>query len=156
VYPEGQRDLPVERPIWAPEGPPTPEFRKVRTVILEPHPAVRAVLEYLLTQEGHAVEARESYTPPAGPGAGPGTEPGPALFLVAAEDGGGLYVFGSRNAAETLEELSAGAKPSLEGLAGVTGMQAFVPKPFGAGDVLRAVRMVRSYDGRRRNRSETA
>jgi hypothetical protein len=75
-------------------------------------------------------------------------------MLVAAGDG--LYVFESRDAASTLEGLDPGAAPSLETLLGVTGIQAFVPKPFGAEDVLRVVRAVRGFDGRRRPHSRTA
>ena len=153
MYPEGQRDLPVERPIGGLKGPLSPEFRKTsRAVIVEPHPAVRAVLEYLLAREGYVVETHGEplLAPPSAP---PG---GPALLLVAAEDGDGIYVFESRDDSEILRELRLGAKSSLETLAGVTGMQVFLPKPFGARDVMRVVRMVSGFDGRRGNRSETA
>lgn len=140
MYPEGQRDLPAERPPGGFEGSPTPE--RPRAVVFEPHPAVRVVLEYLLVREGFRVEAR---------GEAPFAGPGPALMLVAAGDG--LYVFETRDAAATLEGLDpAPASP----FSGVTGIQAFVPKPFGAGDVLRVVRAVRGFDGRRRSRSQTA
>jgi hypothetical protein len=143
VYPEGQTGLPAGRPRGGFEGPPTPE--RSRAVIFEPHPAVRAVLEYLLTREGYSVEAS---------GDTPLAREGPALMLVAAGDG--LYVFESRDAAETLETLDPGTASSFETMCGVTGIQAFVPKPFGAGDVLRVVRVVRGFDGRRRPRSRTA
>jgi hypothetical protein len=135
--------VPAERPLGGFEGPPTPE--RPRAVIFEPHPAVRVVLEYLLAREGYSVEAR---------GEEPFAAPGPALMLVAAGDG--LYVFESGDAAATLEGLDSGTSSSLETLPGVTGIQAFVPKPFGAGDVLRVVRAVRGFDGRRRPRSQTA
>jgi hypothetical protein len=70
-------------------------------------------------------------------------------------DEGGLYVFESRDAAETLNGPPLGAQSS-EALSAVTGIRAFVPKPFGAEDVLRVVRIVRGFDGRRRPRSRTA
>jgi hypothetical protein len=143
VYPEGQTDLPAERPLGGFEGPPT--SKRPRAVIFEHHPAVSTVLEYLIASEGYCVETR---------GEAPFAAPGPALMLVAAGDG--LYVFESRDAASTLEGLDPGAAPSLETLLGVTGIQAFVPKPFGAEDVLRVVRAVRGFDGRRRPHSRTA
>lgn len=143
MYPEGQPDLPAKRPLGGFEAPPTPE--RPRAVIFEPHPAVRVVLEYLLAREGYSVEAR---------GEAPFAAPGPALMLVAAGDG--LYVFESRDAAETLEGMESVVPSSLETLRGVTGIQAFVPKPFGAGDVLRVVRAVKGFDGRKRPRSRTA
>lgn len=143
MYPEGQPDLPAERPLGGFEGSSTPE--RPRAVIFEHHPAVRAVLEYLIAREGYSVEAR---------GEAPFAAPGPALMLVAAGDG--LYVFESRDAASTLEDLDPGAASSLETLIGVRGIQAFVPKPFGAEDVLRVVRAVRGFDGRRRPHSRTA
>jgi hypothetical protein len=143
VYPEGQRDPPIERPAGGFDGSSTPESSRV--VIVEPHPAVRVVLEYLLAREGYTVE-----TPGEAPFAGP------ALLLVAAEDGGGLHVFKTRNAAETLEGLSRGAHPSPGSLSGITGIQAFVPKPFGAGDVLRVVRAVSGFDGRRRAKDSSS
>jgi hypothetical protein len=146
VYPEGQRDLPAERPLGGFERPSTPK-KTPRAVILEPHPAVRAVLEYLLTQEGYAVEAR---------GEAPFAALGPALLLVATEDRGGLYVFESRDAAETLEGLSHDWRTFPEELSGVAGIRVFVPKPFGARDVVRVVRVVSGFDGRRRVRSRTA
>lgn len=146
MCPERQRDLPAERPAGGFErSSTTPNIS--RAVIVEPHLAVRAVLEYLLAREGYTVEAR---------GEAPFAVPGPALLLVAAEDGSGLYVFESRNAAETLEGLPLDAQTSPEALSGVTGIQAFVPKPFGAGDVLRVMRAVSGFDGRKRMRSRTA
>ena len=146
MCPERQRDLPPERPVGGFErSSTTPGIS--RAVIVEPHPSVRAVLEYLLAREGYTVEAR---------GEAPVAAPGPALLLVAAEDGSGLYVFESRNAAETLEGLPLDVRTSPETLSGVTGIQVFVPKPFGAGDVLRVVRAVRGFDERKRMRSRTA
>lgn len=79
MYPEGQPDLPARRPDGGFEVRQPP---KGRAVIFEPHPAVRVALEYLLSREGYSVDAR---------GEGPFAVAGPALMLVAVEDG--LYVF---------------------------------------------------------------
>jgi hypothetical protein len=136
VYPEGQPDLPARRPDGGFEVRQPP---KGRAVIFEPHPAVRVALEYLLSREGYSVDAR---------GEGPFAVAGPALMLVAVEDG--LYVFVSQDAAGTIEGLSPRILSPLETLSEITGIRAFVPKPFGAGDVLRVVRMVKGFDGRRR------
>jgi hypothetical protein len=144
VYPDGRRELPRERLLRGLKGSSTPETIP-KAVIVEPHPAVRAVLEYLLAQEGYAVEAR---------GNAPFAAPGPALLLVASEDRGGLYIFEAENAAETLEKFSFNARTS-EVLSGVSGIQAFVPKPFGAGDVLCVVRAVSGFDSRKRMRAWT-
>jgi hypothetical protein len=112
-------------------------------VIFEPHPAVRVALEHLLLREGYSVDAR---------GEGPFAVAGPALMLVGVEDG--LHVFVSQDAAGTIEELNTRISSPLETLPEVTGSRAFVPKPFGAGDVLRVVRTVRGFDGRRRHARE--
>jgi hypothetical protein len=144
VYPEGQSDLPAERPVGGFERSSTP--KTFRVVIVEPHPAVRVVLEYLLAREGYTVETREEASCAA---------PGPTLLLIAAEDGSGLHVFESGNAAETLAQLPRGDRASPGALSGVTGIHAFVPKPFGTGDVLRVVRAVSGFDGRGRVRSQT-
>ena len=116
-------------------------FGAPRAVISEPHPAVRAVLEHLLLREGYAVEVC---------GEDRETAPGPVLLLVGAEDGSGLYVFRTRDAAGALARLSGGA-----GLPGGSdlkafGIHAFLPKPFGAADVLRIVWVVGGFDGRRK------
>ena len=98
MYTDGRRELPRERLLRGLMGSSTPGVIP-RAVIVEPHPALRAVLEYLLAQEGYAVEAG---------GEAPFAEPGPALLLVASEDGGGLYIFEAEKAAETLEKFSPG------------------------------------------------
>lgn len=108
---------------------------------MEPHPAVRTVLEYLLGREGYRVEVFATEEPFV-------ATPGPALLLVAA--GGGLCVFLSEDAAETLDGFVADDGNPPGALSGATGIQAFLPKPFGAEDVLRVVRMVRGFEGRRR------
>ncbi len=142
MFPEGQRGLVKGSPRGGPEVRPVGEFRGVgRAVVREPHPAIRGALEYLLSRQGYDVEV-------AGVAA---VEPGPALVLVSAGDGGGLYVFECGDAAEILERAS--GDDSLEAFSGVTGVRAFLPKPFGADDVLRVVRAVDGFDGRRRERS---
>ena len=141
MYSERQRGLPARRPVGGFERPSTPE--RPRVVIFEPHPVVRVALECLLTREGFRAEAGDETSTVAS---------GPALMLVG--DEGGLYVFKSRDAAETLEQFQLDAQFS-EALSAVTGIWAFVPKPFGADDLLRVVRTVRGFDGRRKPRSRT-
>ena len=144
MFPGGQRGLTKGSPPGGPEARPVRKLRGVyRAVVREPHPAIRSVLEYLLSRQGYAVEV-------AGVAA---IEPGPALVLVSAGDGGGLYVFECDDAAEALERTS--GDDSLEAFSGVTGVRAFLPKPFGADDVLRVVRAVDGFDGRRRERSRS-
>jgi len=110
---------------------------------VEPHPTVRVVLEYLLVREGYAVEVGEVPFPVA---------PGRALLLVAAADGSGLYAFVCENAADAPAAIEPGAGSSLENLSGTRGIEAFLPKPFGMEDVLRVVRLVDGFDGRRARR----
>jgi hypothetical protein len=115
-------------------------------VIREPHPAVRAVLEHLLLREGYAAEVC---------GENRGAAPGPALLLAGAEDGSGLHVFRTRDVAGALPRLSGRAdlpgRPGLEAF----GIHAFLPKPFGAADVLRVVWAVSGFDGRKKGPRET-
>lgn len=144
MFPEGHHGLKNGSPPGGPKTPPVRDSRGAgRVVVREPHPAIRSVLEYLLSRQGYAVEV-------AGPAA---VEPGPALVLAAAGDGGGLYVFECGDAAEALER-APGDEP-MEAFSGVTGVRAFLPKPFGADDVLRVVRAVEGFDGRRRERSRS-
>lgn len=112
-------------------------------MIVEPHPAVQAVLEHLLVREGYAVEAC---------GEASGVAPGqtPALLLVGAGNGDGLYVFRTRDVAGVLVALTGG-----EGLSGRShlptfGIHAFVPKGFGIVDILRVVRAVSGFDERKK------
>jgi len=140
---EGQRGLPRERPPGALEPLPTLEPRNAsRALVFEPHPAVRTVLEYLLAREGYAVEAFTAGEPFA-------AAPGSALLLFAWDDDG-LYVFLSGDAAETLDGFVPGNGSSPGALSGAIGIQAFLPKPFGIADVLRVVRVVDGFEGRRR------
>ena len=142
MYPDGQNEPAAGRPtggLWVSPTPETAGKRgNPRAFVVEPQPAVRAVLEYLLVREGYAVEAVAAVE------AGLVT-PGPALLVLADEDGGGLHVFESRDAAEDLRKAPLRAREP-------TGILAFLPKPFGVADVLRVVRAVRGFDGRRRER----
>ncbi len=112
-------------------------------VIVESHPAVQAVLEHLLIREGYAVEACSEASEVA-----PGRTP--VLLLMGVEDGDGLYVFQTREVAGVLAALTKDAE--LSGGAGLAafGIHAFVPKPFGMVDILRVVRAVGDFDGRKK------
>lgn len=130
---------------------------KRRAVIIEPHPVVRAVLEHILVREGYIVEALDEPAtgePAAGASGSPARPgPGPALLLVSLKVHDGLYVLQSREPAVALESFSRAegcriGEPELS--AAATGMHAHLPRPFGAEDVLRAVRAVSGFDGRRR------
>lgn len=142
---EWYTDRPLNRPYPGPDGPPareTPDFGR-RAVLLEDHPALGAVLEHLLSREGYEVELLE---------AGSRARPGPALLMVDDEERGGLHILRVRDAEKALERVSA------EGSAGTSsveaeGVRAFVPVPFGSGDVLRVVRAVSGFDGRKKSGS---
>ena len=143
MCPEGQRGLAEGSPLGDLRPSPTAKAR-ARAVVREPHPAIRSVLEYLLSREGYAVEVV----------VGTAAAPGPALALVSAGDGGGLYVFACGDAAEVVGPAPAG--DPLDAFPGASGIRAFLPKPFGAADVLRVVRAVDGFDGRRRERPRPA
>lgn len=113
----------------------------MRAVIFESHPTVATVLEHLLRREGYAVELWTMTRPVAA---------GPALLLASAEDRGGLYVFEVHDVARTLQELSGGGGGLAQSLSLAEGIHAFLPEPFGAADVLRVVRAVSGFDGRRK------
>lgn len=139
VYPRVREDVSLKRPAGGAVGPSL--VGVPRAVIWEPHPAVRAVLEHLLLREGYVVEVCGDDREAA---------PGPALLLAGAEDGSGLHVFRTRDAAGALPRLSGGV-----GLPGVPGLEAFgihvfLPKPFGSADVLRVVWAVGGFDGRKK------
>lgn len=137
MFPEGHLGLTKRSPPGGPETPPNAGFRgSGRAIVREPHPAIRSVLEYLLAREGYSVEVAV------------GTDAGPGPALVLASAGDGLYVFECGDATEALKQASADAH--LEGFVGATGIRAFLPKPFGADDVLRVVRAVDRFDGRRK------
>lgn len=126
------------RPVSGLEGTPTSEVRPEsrleprpeprRAVVSEEQFAVRAVLERLLRREGYAVEVWGGSLPPA---------PGPALVLVA--EAGGLHVLAARDVGGFSPP---GVEGSEDGWKPPDGEHVFVPKPFGVGDVLRAVREV--------------
>jgi len=61
---------------------------------------MRAVLKHLLLREGYAVEVCGEDREAA---------PGPTLLLAGAEDGSGLYMFRTRDAAGALPRLSGGS-----------------------------------------------
>jgi DNA-binding response OmpR family regulator len=114
---------------------------------VEPHPAVQAVLEHLLLREGYAVETRGDASE-AALRQTPGRTP--VLLLVGAENGDGLYVFQTRDVAGVLAALLGGAEVSQCSNLSAFGIHAFVPKPFGIVDILRVVRAVGGFDGRKK------
>lgn len=132
----------MERPATGLEGLPTSKFSgtRRRAVILEDHPAIGAVLEHLLSREGYAVELL---------GEGSRAEPGAALLLAGDAEHSGLHVFEVRDAPEALKRIFAG-EPLKDFALETGGIRAFVPVPFGSGDVLRVVRAVSGFDRRRR------
>ena len=145
MYPDGQNGSAAGRPnggLWVTPTSETAEKRGIpRAFVVEPQPAVRAVLEYLLVREGYAVETVAAVE------AGLVT-PGPALLVLSDDDGRGLHVFESHDATK---DLGRGTLRDRE----PTGILAYVPKPFGVADVLRVVRAVRRFDGRRSERPRT-
>ena len=95
-----------------------------------------------MVREGYLVEAGEN------PGDYPTVEPGAALLLASLPTHDGLYVLETRDLARTLESLARVGELELPAVA--TGMHAYLPRPFGVEDVLRAVRAVSGFDSRRR------
>lgn len=177
MYSQVQRDQTLDRPYDGPaESSPlklgrVPRSRPSsetswgeRAIVVEPHPAVQAVLEHLLLQEGYVVEAfGEAYE--AIPGQTPKQEPRPApispvLLLVGTGSGDGLYVFRTRDVARVLVALAANTEPEPSEVVGYRGadlsafgIHAFVPRPFGIADILRVVRAVGDFDERKRGSS---
>ena len=175
MYSEVQRDRTLERPYEGPAGSSPLKLGRAtrsrtspgttwgeRAIIVEPHPAVQAVLEHLLLREGYEVEAfgeASEAAPGRTPEQGPrrlttGSSP-PVLLLVGAGSGDGLYVFRTRNVAGVLDTLAGDAEPSEEAVPRVSnlsvfGIHAFVPKPFGISDILRVVRAVGDFDERKK------
>ena len=115
---------------------PAPSGR--RAVVAEPDPRSRAAIEWALLGEGYRLVEG---APPA-----PSDEP----VLLLAGDGGGLHVLASRDIAGALAGLSGGAGAVREE-SPAAGIHAFVPRPFGAADVLRLARAVSGFDCRRRS-----
>ncbi len=166
MYSKVQRDRSLERPEEGLVGPSpfkpkrisgahsSPEItRRERAIIVEPHPAVQAVLEHLLLREGYLVEAFGKVSE-ASLGQTSVLAP-PVLLLVGAGNGDGLYVFRTRDVAAVLAVLDGEPEPSEAVLpAGCNlsafGIHAFVPKPFGIVDILRVVRAVGDFDERKK------
>jgi len=166
VYSKVQRDRSLECPEealvgFSPFKPkrtsgvhPSPEIiRRERAIIVEPHPAVQAVLEHLMLREGYLVEAFGKVSE-ASPGQTPVLAP-PVLLLVSAGGDDGLYVFRTRDVTGVLAALDGETKPSeIVSSAGwdlsAFGIHAFVPKPFGIVDILRVVRAVGDFDERKK------
>ena len=100
-----------------------------------------------MAREGYLVEAREDTG-----GDGLGSGPGPVLLLASPRMYDGLYVLETRDLAETLRSLTGDGEPGLPAaaVAAATGMYAYLPRPFGVEDVLRAVQAVSGFDGRRK------
>jgi CheY-like chemotaxis protein len=121
--------------------------------IVEPHPAVQAVLEHLLIREGYAVEAFGEASEAAPEQLLFPTLP--VLLLVGAENGDGLYVFRTRDVAGVLAALDGDSEPSegdlsIEFNLSAFGIHAFVPKPFGILDIVQIVHEVGDFDERRK------
>jgi DNA-binding response OmpR family regulator len=131
---------PKIRPV--PESRPVHEAQQGRAVIVERHPAVQAVLEHTLLQEGYAVKTY-------GEAAQVTPERAPVLLLVGAENGEGLYVFRTHDVSGVLATLSEGANLSGSTLS-TFGIHAFLPKPFGIVDILRIICAVAGFDGRKK------
>ncbi|MBA4116564.1 MAG: hypothetical protein H0X71_09070 [Rubrobacter sp.] len=166
MYSKVQRDRSLERsekglagfspfkPKRTPGVHPSPEItRRERAIIVEPHPAVQAVLEHLLLREGYLVEAFGKFSA-ALPGQTPVLAP-PVLLLVGTGGGDGLYVFRTRDVAGVLAALD--GEPELSEIVpsagwdlSAFGIHAFVPKPFGIVDILRVIRAVGDFDERKK------
>lgn len=124
-----------------------------RAILVEPHPAVQAVLEHLLIREGYTVEVFGEASE-AAPEELPFPTP-PVLLLVGAESGDGLFVFRTRDVAGVLAALDGGPEPSEGALSNgfnlsAFGIHAFLPKPFGILDILRVVHAVGDFDERKK------
>ena len=112
-------------------GPAAPVHR---AVVAEPCPRLRAAIEHVLLGEGYRVQEPS------------GHEDGPVVLFAGAGDG--LHVFEARDVAGALADLYGGSGPFVGSFA--LGVRAFVPRPFGAADVLRVARAVCGFDRRRR------
>ena len=105
-------------------------------MVAEPHPRLRVAIEHALMGEGYRVVDGEPF--------GDSEEP----VILFAGDGDGLHVFEARHDAGALADPYGGSGPSVGAFA--HGVRAFVPRPFGAADVLRVARAVCGFDRRRR------
>lgn len=151
MTPERQR-VQASGKLYADPSGPSPSISslsKPRAVVVEEHPAVRAVLEHWLCREGYEVDCWHEVRIAE-------SKPGPALMLIGAGERGGLYIFESCDAAETLEDLRNRSEPQREPWASAVGIHVFIPQPFGIADVLRIVRAVGSFDGRKCNGREAS
>ena len=116
-------------------GPTTPDRR---AVVAEPHPRLRIAIEHALLGEGYRVVDGEPF--------GDSEEP----VILFAGSGDGLHVFEARDVAGALADLGEGSGPLRGNRSPALGVHAFVPRPFGVTDVLRAARAVGGFDRRRR------
>ena len=109
-----------------------------RAVVAETHPRLRAAIEHALRGEGYRVVDGEL----------PCDSEEPVILFAGIEDG--LHVFEARDVAAALTDLCGSSGPRRGAGSPSLGIHAFVPKPFGAADVLRVARVVVGFDRRRR------
>ncbi len=109
-----------------------------QAVVAEPCPRLRAAIEHALRGEGYRVLD--------GSLSSDSEEP----VILLAGDGDGLHVLEARDVAGALMDLC-GSPGMLRGEGSpALGIHDFVPRPFGAADVLRVARAVGGFDPRRR------
>jgi hypothetical protein len=109
-----------------------------QAVVAEECPRLRAAIEHALRGEGYRVLDGE-------PAVG---SKEPVVLLVGAGDG--LHVLEASDVAGALSDLCE-SSGSLRGEGSpALGIHAFVPRPYGAADVLRVARTVCGFDRRRR------
>ena len=116
-------------------GTPTRGPSRRRAVIVARSPILSVALEHLLVREGYEVGAPEAFS-------------GPVMLLAGAPNGG-FHVFETRDPAGAVAEISNGELRGAPSRA--TGVHAFLPEPFGAWDVVRVVRAVGGFDGRKKS-----
>lgn len=109
-----------------------------QAVVAEECPRLRAAIEHALRGEGYRVLDGE----PAG------SSKEPVVLLVGAGDG--LHVLEASDVAGALSELCDGSGPLRGERSPALGIHAFVPRPYGAADVVRVARTVCGFDRRRR------